>query len=89
MATPNSPSLSELIAIQDKLDQWELEHLREHAAALYLQVEALKGEVEQLKRDLAWSDDCADMWQQTAEHLRETTGAQLAITLDGHVGVLQ
>ena len=89
MATPNSPSLSELIAIQEKLDEWELEHLREHAAALHLQVEALKEQVADLRRQLEWSDDCASMWQQTAELLQHHPGSQICITRDGHVGVRQ
>lgn len=79
----------ELLAIQQKLDTWELEHLREHAAALYLQVEALKEQVAQLKREAAWADDCADMWQQTAELLQRHPEGQICITRDGQVGVRQ
>lgn len=79
----------ELLAIQQKLDTWELEHLREHSAALYLQVEELKEQVEQLKRELVWADDCAEMWQQTAELLQHHPQGQICITRDGHVGVRQ
>lgn len=83
------PTTQELLAIQEKLEAWELEHLREHAAALFMQVELLKEQVADLKRQLDWSDDCAVMWQQTAELLQERTGAQIALTRDGQVGVLQ
>lgn len=79
----------ELLAIRQKLDTWELENLREHTAALYLQVEALKEQVEQLKRELVWADDCAEMWQQTAQQLQHHPQGQIGITRDGHVGVLQ
>lgn len=79
----------ELLAIQQKLDTWELEHLREHAAALFMQVELLKEQVADLKRQLDWSDDCAAMWQQTAELLQDQSGAQIALTRDGQIGVLQ
>lgn len=79
----------ELLAIQQKLDTWELEHLREHAAALHLQVEALKEQVADLKRELEWSDGCAEIWQQTAELLQHHPEGQICITRDGQVGVRQ
>lgn len=86
----DASTIREMHRIQRRLDAWELEHLRAHAAALHEQVEQLKGQVEQLKRDLAWSDDCAEMWQQTAELLQEAPAAHIAINRDGQVvGVLQ
>lgn len=79
----------ELLAIQQKLDTWELEHLREHAAALHLQVEALKEEVERLRDEAYAADARADMFISLNNDLQESTGARVGITRDGHVGVLQ
>lgn len=89
MATPNSPSLSELIVIQEKLDTWELEHLREHAAALHLQVEALKDEIEHWKNEAYAADARADMFLDLSNELQANSGARIGLTIDGQVGVLQ
>lgn len=89
MATPNSPNLRELLAIQHKLDTWELEHLREHAAALYLQVEALKDEIERWRNEAYAADARADMFLDLSNELQESTGARIGITRDGHVGALK
>lgn len=89
MGTPNSPTLRELLAIQQKLDTWELEHLREHAAALHLRVEALEAQVESLSSEVYAADARADMFIALNNQLQESTGARIGITRDGHFGVLQ
>ena len=83
------PNLKELLAIQQKLDTWELEHLREHAAALHLQVEALKEEIERWRNEAYAADARADMFLALNNDLQESTGARIGITRDGQVGVLQ
>lgn len=89
MATPTTPDLKLLKNIQRKLDAWELEHLREHAAALHLRVETLEAEVEALRSELIAADCRADMFMALNTDLQEATGARVGLTRDGHVGVLQ
>ena len=74
----------ELRRLQRRLDRWELEHLREHAAALAAQVE-------DLEQRLQAAESSADFWWQQVEQLRESAvadGLQLGLTIDGQVGVL-
>ena len=71
-----------------KLDTWELEHLREHAAALHLQVEALREEIERW-RNAAYADARADMFLDLSNELQANSGARIGLTIDGQVGVLQ
>lgn len=74
----------ELRRLQRRLERWELEHLREHAAALAAQVE-------DLQQRLQAAESSADFWWQQSENLRESAagdGLQLGLTVDGQVGVL-
>lgn len=74
----------ELRRLQRRLERWELEHLREHAAALAAQVE-------DLQQRLDAAESAADFWWQQAENLRESAagdGLQLGLTVDGHTDVL-
>lgn len=74
----------ELRRLQRRLERWELEHLREHAAALAAQVE-------DLQQRLDAAESAADFWWQQAENLRESAagdGLQLGLTVDGQVGLL-
>jgi hypothetical protein len=89
MVTRSTPSSQELLAIQEKLDTWELEHLREHAAALHLRIEALEAEVERLQSEAYAADARADMFMALNSELQANPGARVAITRDGQVGVLQ
>ena len=70
--------------LQRRLERWELEHLREHAAALAAQVE-------DLERRLQAAESSADFWWQQVEQLREELpdGAQLGLTVDGALHVLE
>ena len=74
----------ELRRLQRRLDRWELEHLREHAAALAAQVE-------DLEQRLQAAESSADFWWQQVEQLREEmpAGAQLGLTVDGALHVLE
>ena len=92
----NASTIREMHSIQRRLDTWELEHLREHALALHLQleelkaeVEALKAEAEQLRNEAYASDARADMFLSLNNELQEQTGARIGITREGFVGVLQ
>ena len=86
---PEPLQSKDLLKIQRKLDAWELDHLREHAAALHLQVEALKQEVEQLRNEAYASDARADMFMALANDLQDQHGARIGITRCGHAGVMR
>lgn len=70
--------------LQCRLERWELEHLREHAAALAAQVE-------DLEQRLQAAESAADFWWQQVEQLREEmpAGTQLGLTVDGELHVLE
>jgi hypothetical protein len=72
-----------IVSIRRRLERCELDHLREHAAE---QAER----IEDLERELRWADQCADMWQRTAEAAQEhlDDGAHIGITVDGAVGIV-
>lgn len=74
-------------SIVRKLHGWELLHLREHAASLEAQNEALAAENERLRRELQYAEDCADSWRDDVMRLQEE-GMQLGLTKDGHVVAL-
>jgi predicted nucleic acid-binding Zn-ribbon protein len=80
--------LNELKAIQRKLDRWELDHLREHAAQLADELAAAREEIEQLKRELSWAEASAEMFQDISEEIRDYTGVNLALTKNGQLHVL-
>lgn len=86
---PAKPSaVEELKTIQRKLDAWELEHLREHAAALAELVDQLKAEVERVQSEYYAADARADMFQDLSHRLQEETGAPVGITRAGQMGVV-
>lgn len=70
--------------LQRRLERWELEHLREHAAEL-------AARVEELERSLADADHAADFWREQVHQLQEDLqpGARLAMTVDGALHVIQ
>lgn len=70
--------------IQRRLDRWELEHLREHAAEL-------AARVEDLQRQLQDADRAAYFWREQVLQLQEDLepGAQIAMTVDGALHVIQ
>lgn len=86
---------TELAAMQRRLDAWELQHLRAHAAELAERLEAAERELEDTKRTLAWSDDCAQMWRDHAMNLEaslDDEGSQadrhVGLTASGHLLVV-
>lgn len=89
MRTPTTPTLRELRAIQRKLDSWELQHLREHAAALALLLESAQAQVERLQDELIAAEAREEMFSTLAHELQQQTSAHVGITTTGHMGVLQ
>lgn len=74
-------------ALVRRLHGWELLHLREHAAALEAQLEALAAENERLLAELRFAEDCAQSWRDDVMRMQEE-GAQLGLTKSGQVVLL-
>lgn len=70
--------------LQRRLDRWELDHLREHAAEL-------AGRIDDLERRLEDADQAADFWREQVHQMQEDLepGAQIAMTVDGSLHVIQ
>lgn len=76
----------ELKTIQRKLDAWELEHLREHAAALATLVDQLQAEVERVQNEYYAADARADMFMHLANEAKGDT--HFGITQSGQMGLV-
>lgn len=61
MSTQHTPATTR---IQRRLERWELEHLRTHAAEL-------ADRVEELERRLAHAEDGAEFWRESHHRLEE------------------
>ena len=74
------------LAIQSKLDRWELEHLRLLAAQ---QAE----QIEELQRRVLWAEDCAERWRDDAldlhQQLADSTGSIRGLTPTGKLVIVQ
>lgn len=83
MSAQHSPAT---LAIQRKLERWELEHLRLLAAQ---QAE----QIEELQRRLNWAEDCAERWRDDAlalhQDLAHATGGAPGLTKAGELVVLE
>jgi hypothetical protein len=88
-------STQELNAIQRNLDGWELEHLREHAAALSCLLDGANAEIERLRAELqaaesyAYAADArADMFMDMNNELMDVSQVRVGMTKQGQMGVL-
>lgn len=83
-ATPPIPTSISLACIQRKLDRWELNHLRQHAAELADRLEQAEQslEVERASAD-AWRENCFELMQELQDN-----GETLGLTQSGVVGVM-
>lgn len=86
---PNSATHRELMAIQRKLDRWELEHLREHSAEMAQRLEAALAEIEDLKRRAQWADDRAEMFEDFNRELMDQMGTSMGLTRAGSLVVME
>lgn len=78
----------ELMAIQAKLDKWELEHLREHAADLASQLDAARDHINYLQAELTAEACRADMFMSLNNDLMDVAQVRVGITPQGQMGVL-
>jgi chromosome segregation ATPase len=79
-----------LANIQRKLDRWELQHLREHAAHLATQAEQLEGQLQLLQARLEHAEQVADYWREQVLELQADLGEdlRLGMTVDGQMGLV-
>lgn len=77
-----------LHAIQKKLDRWELDHLRELAAAQAEQIDALHAEIANLTRQLNYAEDAAAQWQDMCLDSVNENGQALGVTQSGDMLIL-
>lgn len=79
MAQQHTPATA---SIQRRLERWELDHLR---ALCAIQAE----EIESLKREVEYAEDCAAMWQRIHDITAEQPGCQIGLTATGDVVALE
>lgn len=82
--------IAALRSIERKLERWELQHLRDHAAQLAQQVELLQDELTLLRAQVAHADQAAEFWHEQVVHIQEglADDLALAITPEGEMGVV-
>lgn len=80
-----APPARYVAALRNRLERWELEHLRMHAAELAAQLEAAHEEIAELKRSLSWAEDCAERWRDDALEARREDASTPGLTVDGRI----
>lgn len=93
--TDQAPSATlttaQVAAIRKRLDRWELDHLRLHAAQLATELESAKERMESLESEVSSAWSMADMWRDEVNGLAEdlqAAGKTVGMTLDGQLGVV-
>ena len=79
MAQQHTPATA---SIQRRLERWELDHLRALCAVHAEQIESLKSE-------LQYAEDCAHMWQRIHDITTEQPGCQIGLTVHGEIVALE
>lgn len=74
-----------LQALKRKLDRALLAHLVEHCDELRSELDACQSERDELRRRLAYAEDCADMWRDDALQAIRDAGAAPSLTLSGRI----
>jgi tryptophan 2,3-dioxygenase len=71
--------------VQRRLERWELQHLRQHAAELAVRLE-------EAERRLSDAEDAAEFWREqhieTINQIAEETGGTPGLTMGGQVVVV-
>lgn len=83
---------AQVAAIKKRLDRWELDHLREHAAQLATRLDDAQARISALESEASTAWQCADMWRDQANELVEdlqAAGQTVGMTQDGHLSVVQ
>lgn len=84
-----SSAFRTLVGLKRRLDRWELDHLRQHAAEL-------AERLEDAERRLSYADEQADFWREQCMRLEEAitdedsgSGRQIGLTLSGDLVVVE
>jgi len=90
--TPAALADPELKRLHQRLERWELPHLREHCAQLALEIDGLRAELaaSQERERMAVAD--AGYWHDRAVSLMETaaeSGHTVGLTAGGQLGVMR
>lgn len=78
-------------SLRRRLERWELEHLRRHAAELADRLERAAAELEQAQDEAQRAWHMAEHWREEAlslAHELMEAGAVVGITQDGQIGVV-
>lgn len=87
MPSTEDPVLKRL---RQRLERWELHHLREHARQLSDRIDDLQAELSAARSQLADADASADWWRDQVMDMQDTLREDLAIgiTQDGQIGIV-
>lgn len=81
-----------IAAIRRRLEKLELEHLRSHAAELAEKLERAEEELQAIRRDLAYAEQCAISWRDDFHRLMEETfqdGGSIGLAKDGSLHIVK
>lgn len=84
-------SAAELRAIQRKLDRWELDHLREHAADLARQLDEMRALAADMQLRADDADERAEFWHSQAMdafNYAQARGATIGLSRDGAIHLI-
>lgn len=77
-----------ITALQRRLNAEAYDLLCEEIAKLDADRDRLQAENDDLRRQLAWAEDAADMWRDAITQTAAETGSALGLTCSGHVLVI-
>lgn len=89
--TPYTERDRALNRIRRKLERWELQHLRDHAAHLAARVDELESTVAALRDALTGAEDRAEWWREQLLNVQDDLRDDLCLglTRDGAVGLVR
>lgn len=78
-----------LTKLRQRLERWELQHLRDHARQLSDQIDDLEDQLSQARSLAADAEDRAEFWHQQVLQLQEDLREDLAIGITkGELGIV-
>ena len=78
-----------LAAIRRRLEKLELEHLRNHAVELHEKLGHANIQLEAMKRELDYADDCSASWRDECLRMMEECGGAISLSKDGALHVIK
>jgi len=90
-ATTQADATKTINALRKRLERWELEHLRKHAADLAQRLETAQARIETLESEVWRAWDAADSWRDQTQELvndLQEAGQTVGLTVDGTLVVV-